>query len=106
MTHTPPSRDGPSDRLERDLVHLKEMMAMREEVSQRCIAELRARLHVLETEVETREEKLRAHIARLDEKQALAVDKLRELIWSGHRWLGTTLVVTVLSIVLKTLKLI
>ena len=98
MTSSIPPRDDLAGRLtalENGLTHYREMQALRQQQTDKEL------------------EELRAHNRRQDEDRAVMEEKLLSkvqevyvLLWSGMKWLGSLFAVTLLTFVLKALKLL
>lgn len=56
--------------------------------------------------IETRNEKQDRNLEALEERLLLKIEKIFSLLWSGIRWGGSVLAVTLLTMVLKALNLV
>ncbi|HET8727597.1 MAG TPA: hypothetical protein VFO41_08825 [Alphaproteobacteria bacterium] len=100
MTDTPlpPLDDGTTERrlteVATGLRHFREIYEIRDRQVRDAIAELQERNQRQDSAIEVMEEKLLGKI-----------EKIYELLWSGMKWLGTLLAMTLLAIILKALNL-
>jgi hypothetical protein len=81
--------------LESRVAHLRELMDERDRTTSMRITDLIAHNRVQDMEAE-----------KLADRLGKKIEDIQATLWSGLKWLGGTLILTLLSVVLKTLGLL